>query len=888
MNRWGWLFSRRKRMMEDLDQDIRDFIERETQDNIERGMPPEEAHDAAVRKFGNVTRIKEETREVWSIVWLEQLWQDVRFGLRQLRRGPGFTAVAVLTLALGIGANTAIFSLINTIILRKLPVHNPEQLVAIATISPDEANDVKDGLSLAMFEEILKHQRVFSGLFAWNGHGMIDYEANGVKYAAGVDTVSGDYFSALGVQAFLGRLIGPADVGLESGSSAPVAVISYPCWERRYGSDPSIIGKVIRVNDQPLTIIGVAPKGFTGVYVTAGPDAFLPVGFSRSTSFRKPESLTLDVVGRLRPGVTLEQARADLASLWPGIRTATVPPDYKGDERAKFLARRINVESITTGLSNLRRQFGRDLQLLMGVVGLVLLITCVNLANLTLARAAAREHEIGIRAALGASGWRVVCQFVTESVMLSVAGALLGLAFASWTIRILANTMWTAYVPIDLDLTPDMRVLMFTTGVAGLATLLFGVAPAWLVARTKPVFALQSNARLVRGALGRFNRSLVIAQVSLSLVLVVGATLLVRSLAKMRSTDLGYRREGILVIQLFPQAGREKIPDRITYYRELADKLSLLRGVELVSYSHMGPVLPYEYKRPVVLTSVSPTSVDAVEDWVGPGFFRVLGMRVLQGREFTWRDDERAPRVAVISESLARRLSPGASPLGRTIQISSIAEHEDIEVVGVVNSASLWKIQSHQPMAFYLPLMQDPHKNQPLVDLRVSGNPEALSTSVPRTIESLGHHFPLRTQTLEERADMDLNMGRMVAFLSAFFAGLALLLAAIGLYGLISCATSRRTREIGVRRAVGAQEGDILWMVMREALFLVGAGVAVGVPGALFATRLISSMLFELEPTDLLSFMLATSLLTAVALLAGYLPARRATKVDPMVALRYE
>ncbi|HXX22704.1 MAG TPA: ABC transporter permease, partial [Terriglobia bacterium] len=436
MGRWVLWPSRRKRMMEALDQDIRDFIERETQENIERGMPREEARYAALRKFGNATRVKEETREVWSFVWLEQLWQDIRFGLRMLAKSPGFTTVAVLTLALGIGANTAIFSLINTLILRALPVRNPEQLVAIATVSPDAANG-KDRLSLPMFEEIVRHQQVFSSLFAWGGGGMIDYEANGVKYAGAVDTVSGDYFSTLGVQPFAGRLLGPSDVGLESGSPAPVAVISYACWQRRYNSDPAVVGKRIRANDHPLTIIGVAPKGFTGLGIEAGPDAFLPIGFSGATTFRQPESLSLDVVGRLKMGVSLEKARADLVSLWPAIQTATVPPHYQGERQARFFARRINVESIATGNSYLRRDFGFQLEVLMGVVGLVLLICCLNLANLTLARAVAREHEIGIRTALGASGWRLARQLITEGVMLSGAGALLGLAFAFWTSRML-------------------------------------------------------------------------------------------------------------------------------------------------------------------------------------------------------------------------------------------------------------------------------------------------------------------------------------------------------------------------------------------------------------------------------------------------------------------
>jgi len=885
--RWYQRFFRRGVTEKQLDAELHFHLEQRTADLVATGMAAGEARRQARLEFGGLDQVKEECRDVGAAHVLESLAQDVRYGLRQLRRSPGFTAVAVLTLALGIGANTAVFSLINALILRTLPVRNPEQLVAIATVPPDAANG-KDRLSLSMFEEIVKHQQVFSSLFAWSGGGMIDYEVNGVKYAASVDTVSGDYFPTLGVHPFVGRLLGPSDVGLESGSSAPVAVISYACWQRRYNSDPAVVGKRIRVNDHPLTIIGVAPKGFIGLDIEAGPDAFLPIGFSGATSFRQPETLAFDVVARLKSGVSLEKARADLESLWPGIQTATVPPSYQGERRARFFTRNINVESMATGSSYLRRDFGFQLEVLMGVVGLVLLISCLNLTNLSLARAVAREHEIGIRTALGASGWRLVRQLITEGVMLSGAGVLLGLAFAFWTSRVLVNTMWTGYIPLDLDPTPDLRVLVFTIGVAGLTTLLFGLAPAWLVAWTNPAAVLQKSARRVRSSGGRFNRGLVIAQVGLSLILVVGATLLVRSLEKLRSTDPGYRREGVMVIQLFPQAGREKIPDRVAYYRELADKLSQLPGVESVSYSHMGPVLSYEYKVPVSVASSSLASVEAVEDWVGPGFFRLIGMRVLEGREFTWRDDQRAPRVAVVSESLARRLSPGTTPIGRKIHISSDPVGEEIEIVGVVNSASLWKVQSPKPMAFYLALIQDPTQNYPLVDLRIAGNPHALAGSVRRTLESLGRHFPLRTQTLEERADMDLNMDRTVATLAAFFAGLALLLASIGLYGLISYGVSRRTAELGIRRALGAQQSDILWMVAREAVFLVGLGVTIGLSGALVATRLISSMLFGLEPTDPPSFGVATLLLIGVALLAGFLPARRATKVDPMGALRYE
>ena len=460
-------FFRRRYWDEERAREVEAYLEIETDENIARGMSPEEARYAAHRKLGNVTLIREEIYHMNSLGSIETLWQDLRFALRMLRKNPGFTAVAVLTLALGIGANTAIFSLINALILRSLPVRDPQQLVAISTISPDAQNG-KDPLSLPMFEEIQKHQGVFSKMFAWNGGGMINFEANGFKYAASTDTVSGDYFSTLGVQPFLGRLIGPADVGLETGASAPVAVVSYACWQRRYNSDPAIIGKTIRVNDRPLTIIGVTPRKFTGLFIAAAPDAFVPIGFTGSTGFRKPENLSLNVVARLEPGTTLEQARAQLTSLWPGIQTDTLPPLYQGEQRARFFARRIEVESIATGISFLRERFGHQLTVLMGLVGLVLLISCVNLANLTLARATAREHEVGIRVALGASGWRLVRQLITESILLSAAGALLGLAFASWTTRLLAHMCpWGGGVvcgpsqkPVVLNVSPKGTILV--------------------------------------------------------------------------------------------------------------------------------------------------------------------------------------------------------------------------------------------------------------------------------------------------------------------------------------------------------------------------------------------------------------------------------------------
>jgi putative ABC transport system permease protein len=818
---------------------------------------------------------------------MSQFWQDLRYAIRVLAKSPVVTAVAIVSLALGIGANTAIFGILNALFLRSLPVRDPQQLVAISTINPDGQNG-KDSLSLPMFQEIRQRQHAFSGMFAWSGGGMSNFEANRVRYAAGLDTVSGDYFSTLGIQPLLGRLITPNDVALRGGSSARVAVLSYHCWQLRYNGDPEVIGKSIRVDGIPLTIVGVTPKSFAGLIIDGASDVTAPILFSGRETLREPGRLWLEVIGRLKPGATLQQARAEMKVLWPRVQAVTVPQEYDGGQRDRFFARRIEAESAATGNSFMRERLARPLTLLMGLVGLVLLIACVNLANLMLARVTGRTQELGIRTALGASSWRLIRQLLTESVTLSAMGASLGLVATFWTSHFLVNTMWFGYVSLALNVTPDFRVLGFTATVTVLTGVLFGLAPAWRATRTNPASALQQNQRTMHGGAGRFGKLLVSTQIALSLVLVVGATLFVGSLEKLYSVDRGFRRQGVLLMQLFPQAGREQIPNRTVYYHQLADALSQLPTVEAVSYSHMGPVLSYEYKIPVSAAGSSGAPFQAVEDLIGPGFFHLMGMRLVAGREFEWHDDEHTPRVVIVSESLARQLFPGDPAVGRKIDDRRDPDHKSMEIVGVVNSASLWVVQSHEPMAIYFPLMQEPAFNQSRIDIRTSGDPWAVAAQARRTLESMGHHYPLKTQTLEERTSMFLTDERVVAMLSAFFGGLALLLASVGLYGLMSYAVTRRTSEIGMRMALGAQRRDVLGLIIREVTWLALAGIAAGVPLALAASRLIAGMLFGLSPTDAAPIAFSTVILLGVAILAGYLPARRASRIDPMTALRSE
>lgn len=820
---------------------------------------------------------------------MSQPFPNIRYAVRTLRKSAAVTGIAIVSLALGIGSNVAIFSVINALILRPLPVHDPWQLVGIRIVGQD-GKPWSDTLSLPMFEMLNKNQRVFSSMFAWSSGAMANFEANGLNYAATLSAVSGDYFATLGVQPLLGRSIGPTDVNLESGRAAPVAVLDYRCWRQRFNGDPAVIHKTIRINRRLFTIVGVMPKDYVGWVIDAASEVTVPIGDASTQTLRDRDDRWLVVVGRLKHGLSLEQARANVRVLWPSVIRATVPDRIVGQERVRFFGRRIDLQSAATGTSWMRERLSRPLLVLMGLVGAVLLITCVNLANLMVARAAGRQHEIGVRLALGAGTWRLIQQLLAESLVLSITGAAAGLLIAYWTTSLLVRFVWTgfAFAPLGLDPTPDLRVLTFTAVVTLLTSVLFGLAPSWHISRFTSVGnLLMQNPRTVHGRAGVFGKLLVGAQVALSLVLVVAAALLARSLGGIRSVDPGFRREGVLVMQLYLKASQERIPDRSVYYRDLAERLARLPGVESVSYSHMAPVFAREYKQ-TVSTPASAVTTKAVVDVVGPNFFNVMGMRLLAGREFEWRDDEKAPRVLIVSESLARRLFHDESPIGRRVDIAGGHEYKGLRIVGVVNSASLWMVQSREPEAAYLSMMQEPGYNQSMVDIRTSVDPRAITQSASRALESMGHHFALRTQTLEERVDAVLTTERMTSMLATFFGVLALLLASIGLYGVLSYSLIRRTSEIAIRMALGARRADVVALMVWEVMVPVVGGVSVGVFGALATSRMMTSLLFELSGSDPATLALSVVVMLGTAALAGYLPAHRASRVDPMTALRQE
>jgi predicted permease len=898
---------RRERIDHELDDELHFHLEQQIEEKLAAGLTPEEAQYAARRTIGGLAQIQEECRDMRRVNWIADFLQDVRYGLRMMRRSPTFTGVAVLSLALGIGANTAIFTLIDAVLIKMLPVKNPEKLVVISWGAKDwprivtshrGSSDRINGhvsassFSYPTFQQFRAHKQVFSDVFAFAELEQVNVSVGGHAEMASGHLVSGNYFSGLGVQALAGRTFIDQD---DEVGAAPTAVISFRFWNHRFGLDPSAVGKAIAVNGAPFTIIGVTPREFFGVSSGNAPDLFIPVAMQPRVApfwaeeypslFHATGACWLRAMGRLKPGVSELQARGALDVVFRQSITAglsSLPP--------KEQVPTIELSPGSKGLNDLRSEFSQPLFILMTVVVLVLLIACANVANLLLARATARQKETAVRLALGAGRPRLIRQLLTESVLLAIIGGTLGLALASRGGNLLLTLVSRGETPLALNLQPDVRVLVFCLAISLLAGILFGLAPALRGTRVD----LTPSLKVTAGSLGaRFGRSrlrlgkvLVASQVAMSLLLLIGAGLFVRSLQKLNSIDLGFNRHNLLLFSIDGTASGYKDVRLRNVYKEIQARLQGIPGVRSVSLSRHRLIGGGASIGGVDVPGYKPRPNEEMSswmNWVGPGFFETMGIRILVGRGLTARDGESGSKVVVINEAFARHYFPNEAPVGKRVG-------DDTEIVGVAKDAKFDGVRRETTPTIYLPYLQHLEAmGQMSFELRTAGNPTTIVPDVRRAVASVDGNLPLfGVKTQVQQIDDSLFEEHLFAKLVSCFGLLALLLAAIGLYGVMSFAVARRTSEIGIRVALGAQQGQVLWMVLRETMQLVAAGLCVGLPAALASTRLIRNQLFGLKPSDPFTISVATVVLVAVAVLAGYLPARRAARTDPMVALRYE
>jgi predicted permease len=833
------------------------------------------------------------------------LFQDLRYGLRMLVKNPGFTAVAVLTLALGIGANTAIFSLLNAVMLRELPVRDPGQLVLLGTGRSGGSADYTDFIttdlySYPFYREMRQKNQVFSEVSAilsimfTKMHGAV---AGGASLEPlDVQLVSGAYFPMLGIKPVRGRAFTEAED--EPAGGHPVAIASYSWWKRRFGRDPSAVGKTVTLGSTVYTIIGIAPPEFFGTTVGQSPDLWIPLSMEKQVSpgwngLEDKWFQSLHILARLKPGISREQAEANVNLLARQTWHEYAGPVLTKQQQQVLERSHIRLTPAARGLSRLRFEFSVPLQILMVVVGLVLLIACANIANLLLARATTRQREIAVRMAIGAGRGRLVRQMLTESLLLSLGGGSLGAAFAVWASSGLLAMVSTGAEPLPLDVAPDAGVLAFTLVISLGTALLFGIVPALRTTRIDLTPALKEG----RGAVGAASRNLpakalIISQVALSLILLIGAGLFLRTLINLANVDTGFDKENVLLFGIDPPAVGYKEDSRLAnLYQQIEQRVSAQPGVRAASISFF-TFNQGEWDDPVTVQWGNPMpgiNNDVIQNVVGPGYFTTMGIPLLVGRVFDSHDTATSPKVAVINETMARQFFPGGSPIGRRFGIGHDPKHSnDSEVVGVVKDAKYMSLRERPWPAAYYPYTQRIGYYSDL-EVRCSGDPAAIIAEVRHAVGEVDRSLPITYQnTLVEQVERSITSQTLVAQLSTFFGLLAVFLACIGIYGLMSYAVSRRTNEIGVRMALGAGRSNLLWMVMRESLTLVVIGLAVGLGAALAATRVVASQLYGLKPHDPVTVAAAACLLLAVAAFASFVPARRASHVDPMAALRYE
>jgi predicted permease len=880
----------RRRLQAEFDGEIADHLALLRQRFERQGMTPEEAELAARRQFGGVAQLRESHREHTGFPRLEHLVQDIRYGARSLARNPGYTAVAVLSLALGIGANTAIYSVMNAILLRSLPVENPDRLMVVG-IPFLSKGEVQSGRSFSYPQYQMFHDgATLSDVFVFRDHPFNAMTGVETERVAGA-IVSGNYFSALGVRPVLGTLIEPSDdlIPGSGGARGPVAVISYEYWQGRFKGDAAVVGRPIGINGHLFKICGVTPRGFAGTIVGTVPAVYGSMAMASAlvpemaVTINQRRNVWLRIMARLKPNVETRQAEAELTVLLQQFNQVDLGrADLNPLRRRTLSEQRIAFEPGATGLAGvLRRQYGTLLNILMGLAGIVLLISCANVANLSLARAAGREREISVRLALGASRVRLWSLLTTESALLAAAGAVLGIAVSRWARDLLVHALLPTQT---LDVSLDSRVLGFTAAVSAAAVAIFGLAPALRSSRA-------SWGRTDTPHASRLSRALVSAQVAMSVLMLIGAALFVRTLLNLRSIDPGFARQNLLLMEMDARLNGYTTERANALYERVLNAARALPGVRSVSVADCGPLDNHTFWNIAEIEGgrAAPPSelLDSLVTRIAPGYFDTMGISLLMGRDIVPQDTAATTSVVLVNRAFVEQYVPDGHPVGKRIHVSK--GDVGFEIAGVVSDGRYSGIRESAERMLYVPYLQKHPMGGIVLHVRVAGSATPVIAAMRREIQKLDSTLPIyNVRTVEEQMDRALAGENLMATVGALFGSLALVLAAGGVYGVMAYAVSRRTREVGIRMALGADAASIVGMVLREAELLVGVGVVLGIPIAYVLARLAASRFYGVEPGDAVSIALAAGTVIVAGLAAAWIPARRASRVDPMAALRAE
>ncbi|HEV8146718.1 MAG TPA: ABC transporter permease [Bryobacteraceae bacterium] len=871
------------------------YLETEVQENLARGLDPDEARAAARRKLGNPTLIREEIYRMNSIGFFDALSQDLRYALRQLRRSPGFTAAAVLSLALGIGANTAIFSLLDQVLLRLLPVKEPQQLTSLEWRGFTNAANMGDGtVSHPFYKDIRDRNQVFDGVFGRFGVAL-SFGYQGQTERIPGELVTGNYFEVLGVPSAIGRTFTPEDDVLPGGH--PLAVLSYDFWRDRFHSDPAVIGQKIIVNNYAFTIIGVSARGFDGVELGYSPKIRIPSAMKKElTGFfgdfwnlENRRATWIEMFARLKPNVTIEQARAALQPLFHSILEFEADQSaLNGFRREEFFKSRLDVRPASQGRSLLRAQYKTPLGVLMAVVGIVLLIACANVANLMIARSATRRREIAVRVALGAGRRQLIRQAMVESLLLALVGGGLGVLLASWSVRLLLGFIPSGDGAVNLATTPDPRVLLFTLGVCLVTAMLFGLAPAFDSGRFELIPALKEQ---TTGGRSGLRRALVAAQVFLCVLLVAGAGLFVKSLVNLRSLDLGFQTERTLSFSADAMQNGYRKERARRFYHDLLDAVRAVPGVESAGLGSIRLLDDNDWTSPAGIEGYEAKRGENMQqhfNMVSPAYFATLGMKITAGRDFG-PQDEAGPGVVIVNQAFVRRYFGEQNPLGRHLKLYESGRLKSPEIIGVVSDSKYDDLRADHPRQVFINFHQHNDPAGCTVYVKTHLDPKQMFAALRDTMRRIDPNVPMfGIRTLDEQVDRYLSSERLVASLATVFGVLAAVLAAVGLYGLLAFGVARRAREIGVRIALGASRPSVTWLVTREAVLLVSGASLLAIPAAIGLSRYLGTQLYNVSLGDPWIIVAAVLAMSAIAAAASYLPARRAARLDPMVALRQD